>query len=273
VRDISTCATFLDARRARDQKVRCARQVGVQRILRKQHRTRTTFEIAPNGVATWSTSTSVRPPPARRDPGYRRNLCAMHADMFGCAAQSGAAHLSPACRTMYTHQCRRWRHAHPHSVAGHVYHPPLRRNSTTCAGDCRRRAAFARARSQIHALTTLGVPEVRVIAPRRCCRRCRDLACRSYDMRSLKVSSVMMLRLQNERMQGRCCLRRRIFQIHGLTQERLALRKRTPSDASGPMNRGVEIDSSVADGAHSVILHRSVRHRVRMALEHVGAKV
>ena len=45
------------------------------------------------------------------------------------------------------------------------------------------------------------------------------------------------------------------FKTYGLTQDKLRLAK---SDAivlhPGPMNRGVEIDSSVADGAQSVIL-------------------
>jgi aspartate carbamoyltransferase catalytic subunit len=70
------------------------------------------------------------------------------------------------------------------------------------------------------------------------------------------VDVVMMLRLQNERMQGALLpSAQEYFKYYGLTQERLAQAK---SDAivmhPGPMNRGVEIDSSVADGAQSVIL-------------------
>jgi aspartate carbamoyltransferase catalytic subunit len=70
------------------------------------------------------------------------------------------------------------------------------------------------------------------------------------------VDVVMMLRLQNERMQGALLpSAQEYFKYYGLTQDKLALAK---TDAivmhPGPMNRGVEIDSSVADGSHSVIL-------------------
>ena len=70
------------------------------------------------------------------------------------------------------------------------------------------------------------------------------------------VDVVMMLRLQNERMNGALLpSASEYFKTYGLTAERLALAE---SDAivmhPGPMNRGVEIDSSVADGPQSVIL-------------------
>ena len=79
-----------------------------------------------------------------------------------------------------------------------------------------------------------------------------------HDMREgLKdVDVVMMLRLQNERMNGALLpSAQEFFKYYGLTPEKLALAK---PDAivmhPGPMNRGVEIDSSVADGRQSVIL-------------------
>ena len=67
---------------------------------------------------------------------------------------------------------------------------------------------------------------------------------------------VIMLRLQNERMKGaRLPSAQEYFKFFGLTPEKLALAK---PDAivmhPGPMNRGVEIDSEVADGPQSVIL-------------------
>ena len=70
------------------------------------------------------------------------------------------------------------------------------------------------------------------------------------------VDVVMMLRLQNERMNGALLpSAQEFFKYYGLTPEKLALAK---PDAivmhPGPMNRGVEIDSTVADGAQSVIL-------------------
>ena len=116
------------------------------------------------------------------------------------------------------------------------------------------------ARSQIHALTTLGVPELRVIGPKTLLpSHVEDLGVHVYhDMaKGLKdVDVVMMLRLQNERMQGAFLPSpQEFFKSYGLTAEKLALAK---PDAivlhPGPMNRGVEIDSSVADGKQSVIL-------------------
>ena len=116
------------------------------------------------------------------------------------------------------------------------------------------------ARSLIHGLTTLGVPEVRVVAPKTLAptaveqmgvRVCHDMR---EGMRDSDV--VVMLRLQNERMRGALLPSAgEFFKHYGLTPEKLALAK---PDAivmhPGPMNRGVEIDSAVADGEHSVIL-------------------
>ncbi|MDP2640843.1 MAG: aspartate carbamoyltransferase catalytic subunit, partial [Betaproteobacteria bacterium] len=67
---------------------------------------------------------------------------------------------------------------------------------------------------------------------------------------------VVMLRLQSERMRGALLpSAQEFFKYYGLTPDKLALAK---PDAivmhPGPMNRGVEIDSAVADGAQAVIL-------------------
>ena len=116
------------------------------------------------------------------------------------------------------------------------------------------------ARSQLAALTTLGVPEVRVVGPRTLLptdvermgvRVCHDMR---EGLRGADV--VMMLRLQNERMNGALLPSpQEYFKVWGLTPEKLALAK---PDAivmhPGPMNRGVEIDSTVADGGQAVIL-------------------
>ena len=80
---------------------------------------------------------------------------------------------------------------------------------------------------------------------------------------------VMMLRVQLER-QGRMSMpsTEEYFQLFGLTRDRLALAK---EDAivmhPGPINRGVEIASNVADGEHSVILEQVTNGvAVRMAI-------
>ena len=72
----------------------------------------------------------------------------------------------------------------------------------------------------------------------------------------LSADVIIMLRLQNERMSGAMLpSAAEFFKNYGLTQEKLALAK---PDAivmhPGPINRGVEIDSDVADGTQSVIL-------------------
>ena len=97
------------------------------------------------------------------------------------------------------------------------------------------------ARSQIHALTTLGVPEVRVIAPKTLLptQGRTNWACRSTTTwtQGLKdVDVVMMLRLQNERMQGALLpSAQEYFKYYGLTPEKLALAKpRCDRDAPGP---------------------------------------
>jgi aspartate carbamoyltransferase catalytic subunit len=74
---------------------------------------------------------------------------------------------------------------------------------------------------------------------------------------------VMMLRLQRERMQGGFIPSpREYFRFFGLDEAKLKLAK---PDAlvmhPGPMNRGVEIDSSVADGAQS-----RIREQVEMGV-------
>ena len=116
------------------------------------------------------------------------------------------------------------------------------------------------ARSLIHGLTTLGTPEVRVIGP----QTLLPAAVESMGVRVFHdmpkgchgADVVVMLRLQNERMKGALLPSAgEFFKHYGLTVEKLALAK---PDAivmhPGPMNRGVEIDSAVADGEHSVIL-------------------
>jgi len=116
------------------------------------------------------------------------------------------------------------------------------------------------ARSLIHGLTTLGTPEVRVVGPRTLMpAQVESLGVRAYsDMHEgLKgCDVVVMLRLQSERMKGALLPSAgEYFKHYGLTTEKLALAKPDVIVMHpGPMNRGVEIDSAVADGERSVIL-------------------
>jgi aspartate carbamoyltransferase catalytic subunit len=123
------------------------------------------------------------------------------------------------------------------------------------------------ARSNIYLLTTMGA-QVRVIAPPTLLpSRVERLGVTAFtDMKAgLKdVDIVMMLRLQTERMQGSYVpSTREYFRFYGLDREKLALAK---PDAlvmhPGPMNRGVEIDSSVADD----IARSAIREQVEMGV-------
>jgi aspartate carbamoyltransferase catalytic subunit len=114
------------------------------------------------------------------------------------------------------------------------------------------------ARSNIILLNTLGA-RVRVVAPSTLLPAGIDrFGVEVYrDMREglRDADIVMMLRLQRERMHGSFVPSvREYFHYYGLDQAKLRFAKR---DAlvmhPGPMNRGVEIDSSVADGAQSLI--------------------
>ena len=83
------------------------------------------------------------------------------------------------------------------------------------------------------------------------------------------ADALNILRLQLERMQsGYIPSLREYNRVFGVTRERL---DRAPRDVlilhPGPMNRGVEIDSDVADGPHSVILHQVTNGvAIRMAV-------
>jgi aspartate carbamoyltransferase catalytic subunit len=129
------------------------------------------------------------------------------------------------------------------------------------------------ARSNIHLLTTMGA-RVRLIAPRTLIpSEAERLGVEVFhDMKEgLKdCDIVMMLRLQTERMQGNYIPSiREFFRFFGLDYEKLASAK---SDAlimhPGPMNRGVEIDSEVADDYGRSVIREQVEMgvAVRMAV-------
>jgi aspartate carbamoyltransferase catalytic subunit len=128
------------------------------------------------------------------------------------------------------------------------------------------------ARSNIHLLTTMGA-RVRVIAPPTLLPSAIErLGVEVFtDMRrGLKdCDIVMMLRLQSERMQGAYVPSiREYFHFYGLDRAKLAEAR---PDAlimhPGPMNRGVEIDSEVADDIDRSLIREQVEMgvAVRMA--------
>ena len=231
-------------------------------------RTRTTFEIAAKRLSADVVNLNIGSSSTNKGETLLDtvdNLCAMHADMFIVRhSQSGAAHLIArhVAPNIHVVNAGDGRHAHPTQALLDMftirhYKKEFHNLRIAIVGDVLHSRV---ARSQIHALTTLGVPEVRVIAPKTLLpTHVQHLGVQVYhDMaQGLKdVDVVMMLRLQNERMTGALLpSAQEYFKYYGLTQDKLAQAK---ADAivmhPGPMNRGVEIDSSVADGSHSVIL-------------------
>jgi len=127
------------------------------------------------------------------------------------------------------------------------------------------------ARSNMLCLTALGC-QVRICAPATlmppAIDRYKVTPFTGFDAALDGADVVMMLRLQNERMDGGFIPSAREFHmLYGLTPERL---KRAAPDAvvmhPGPMNRGVEILSGVADGARSAITEQvEMGVAVRMA--------
>lgn len=231
-------------------------------------RTRTTFEIAAKRLSADVISLNVATSSQSKGETILDtvdNLIAMHADMFVVRhAESGAAHFIARHVPPHIHVINAGdgRHSHPSQGLLDVftirkYKPDLHNLRVAIIGDILHSRV---ARSEIHALTTLGVPEIRVIAPKTLLpSHVEKLGVHVFhDMKQgLKdVDVVMMLRLQNERMSGALLpSAQEYFKTYGLTPEKLSLAK---PDAivlhPGPMNRGIEIDSTVADGAQSVIL-------------------
>ena len=235
-------------------------------------RTRTTFEIAAKRLSADVVNLNINTSSAAKGESLLDtvdNLCAMQADMFVVRhAASGAPmliaqHLQNTGRDhIHVVNAGDGRHAHPTQGLLDMYTiRHFKRDFTNLTVAIVGDVLHSRvARSQIAALTTLGVPEVRVIGPKTLLpTEVERLGVRVFhDMsEGLRgVDVVMMLRLQNERMNGALLpTPQEYYKIWGLTAEKLALAK---PDAivmhPGPMNRGVEIDSAVADGAQAVIL-------------------
>lgn len=244
-------------------------------------RTRTTFELAAKRLSADVLNLNVTASATTKGETLLdtlRNLEAMHCDMFVVRhGESGAAHFIAEHVAPHIHVINAGdgRHAHPTQALLDIFtirrvkgeFAPL---TVAIVGDILHSRV---ARSQIHALTTLGVNEVRVIGPRTLIPTgVETLGVHVFHelaagLRGADV--VIALRLQNERMQGALLpSEHEYFQLYGLTEERLAAAK---PDAivmhPGPINRGVEIASSVADGPRSVILQQ-VTHgiAVRMAV-------
>lgn len=244
-------------------------------------RTRTTFELAAKRLSADVLNIDIATSATTKGESLLDtlfNLAAMNTDMFVIRhPESGAAEF--IARYVAPHvsiiNAGDGRHAHPTQAMLDMFtirkhHKDFSDISVAIVGDILHSRV---ARSQIEALNILGAREVRVIAPRTLLpANVEQLGVREFQncnqgLRGVDV--IIMLRLQKERMQGAFIpSEHEYFQLYGLTPERLALAK---PDAivmhPGPINRGVEISSEVADGNQSVILQQvNYGIAVRMAI-------
>ena len=244
-------------------------------------RTRTTFELAAKRLSADVLNLNIAQSATSKGESLQdtlQTLEAMHCDMFVVRhASSGAAHfiagqVSPNIRIINAGDGN---HAHPTQAMLDMFtirrhKPDFSRLKVAIVGDILHSRV---ARSEIHALTTLGVNEVRVIAPMTLLpNKVESLGVHVFhDMeKGLEgVDVIIMLRLQRERMRNALLpSEQEFFVSHGLTEEKLQVAK---DDVivmhPGPINRGVEIDTQVADGERSVILQQ-VSHgiAIRMAV-------
>lgn len=244
-------------------------------------RTRTTFELAAKRLSADVLSMSIATSSTSKGESLLdtiRNLEAMYVDMFvvrhgiSGAAHFIAQHASPHVSVINAGDGQ---HAHPTQAMLDMFtirqfKKDFTKLRVAIVGDILHSRV---ARSNIQALNTLGVAEVRVIAPKTLLpAQVETMGVNvSYSLaEGLKdIDVIIMLRLQKERMTSALLPSEgEYFKCFGLTEERLKLAK---PDAivmhPGPINRGVEIDSKVADGAQSVILKQvSNGIAIRMAI-------
>ena len=249
-------------------------------------RTRTTFDIAAKRLSADVFTLDIgRSSTAKGETLLDTidNLSAMAADIFVVRhSGSGAPYLIAKHVAPHVHVVNAGdgRHAHPtqgllDAYTIRHYKKDFTNLRVAIVGDVLHSRV---ARSDIHALLALGCPEVRVVGPRTLVPS--DLAqmgvrvFHNLEEGIRDCDVIIMLRLQNERMSGALLpSSQEYFKSFGLTPERLQLAK---PDAivmhPGPINRGVEIASSVADGPQSVILSQvTFGIAVRMAVMSIVA--
>ena len=266
---LDTAESFIAVGEREIKKVPLLRgQTVVNLFFEPSTRTRTTFEIAAKRLSADVINLNVSASSTSKGETLLdtvRNLEAMHTDLFVVRHnESGAAHLIARHMPAHVHIINAGDGRHAHPTQGLLDAFTVRRHKgdvgklkVAIVGDILHSRV---ARSEIHALTTLGAKEVRVIAPKTLLPvAVEKLGVTPYtDMvAGLKdVDVIMMLRLQRERMAGaHIPSEQEYFNLYGLTPEKLGYAKK---DAivmhPGPMNRGLDIDSAVADGPQSVIL-------------------
>ena len=231
-------------------------------------RTRTTFELAAKRLSADVLNININTSATTKGESLvdmLKNIEAMSADMFIVRhAQSGAAHFLAQQVDPHVSIINAGDGSHEHPTQAMLDMLTIKKHKgdfsklkVAIIGDILHSRV---ARSEILALRTLGAEDVRIIAPKTLLPHdCNALGASVFsDMtKGLKdVDVIIMLRLQKERMDSALLpSENEFFQTYGLKHSTLSLAK---PDAlvmhPGPINRGVEISSEVADGEQSVIL-------------------
>lgn len=245
-------------------------------------RTRTTFELAATRLSADVVTLDLASSSAKKGESLLDTLAtleAMQCDLFvvrhelSGAAEFFARHAAPRVSVLNAGDGR---HAHPTqalldmlTIRSHKG-KDFSQLKVAIVGDLLHSRV---ARSDIHALHTLQVGQLNLVGPRTLVpEHFQDMGAHIHtdlDRGIADCDVVIMLRLQRERMRGAFIPSEgEYFRRFGLTEQRLALaRPDCIVMHPGPMNRGVEIASSVADGPQSVI-REQVAHglAVRMAV-------
>lgn len=279
---LDTAESFADISEQRVKKIPLLRgKTIVNLFFENSTRTRATFELAATRLSADVLSMNIATSATSKGESLLdtiRNLEAMQVDMFVVRhSLSGAAHFiaEHAAPHISVINAGDGQHEHPTQAMLDMF--TIRRVKQQFSG---LRVAIVGdilhsrvARSQIHALNILGAQEVRVIAPKTLLpAQVESLGVMVYhDLAAgLKnIDVIIMLRLQKERMNSALLpSESEYFKCFGLSDDKL---KCANKDAivmhPGPINRGVEISSSVADGPQSVILQQVTNGiAVRMAV-------
>jgi len=244
-------------------------------------RTRTTFELAAKRLSADVINLDIATSATSKGESLLdtlQNLEAMQSDMFVVRhGDSGAAHfIAQHCTpNVAIINAGDGRHAHPTQAMLDML--TIRRHKghfeglkVAIVGDILHSRV---ARSQIHALTTLGVEEIRLVGPKTLVphhfSETGAIICHELQAGLQDADVIVMLRLQKERMQGALLpSESEFYRLYGLTMESMSWAKPDVIVMHpGPINRGVEIASEVADGEHSVILNQVTNGiAVRMAV-------
>jgi len=290
---LDTAESFADISQQQVKKIPLLRgKTIVNLFFENSTRTRATFELAATRLSADVLSMNIATSATSKGESLLdtiRNLEAMQVDMFVVRhSLSGAAHFiaEHAAAHISVINAGDGQHEHPTQAMLDMF--TIRRVKQQFSG---LRVAIVGdilhsrvARSQIHALNILGAEEVRVIAPKTLLPiQVESLGVTVYhDLTAgLKnVDVIIMLRLQKERMHSALLpSESEYFKCYGLSDDKLKIANK---DAvvmhPGPINRGVEISSSVADGSQSVILQQvtygiAVRMAVMSMVMHSNAGV